>query len=87
MIKELSFIVFEEEDGTPCVGFNRYAAEGYIDDGHKWSEADREAFAELIAPLDLEEVGTFTYQYFEDSESIDKLRAMGMKEQDPVWTL
>lgn len=92
MIEELSYLLFPD-DADPdrfLLGFNRYNSMGFIDDGYEWSEEDEWDFNDLVLEhlsdfIHISEVNRFTYEVFEILGLEEKLRALGIKRQEPGW--
>jgi hypothetical protein len=86
MIKGLSYIFFEDENGYDQVGFNRFNSPGYLDDGKGWTTEEHEEFQDIVGDLELEEVGSFIYEYQGTQADLEnKLTSLGMKSQNPAW--
>lgn len=84
----ISYILFEDQ-GNTLVGFNRYNSKGFIDDGSKWSEKDKQVFAKLIHELedfmDVSEAGCFTYEVGDSVGLENKLYELGVVEMEQGW--
>lgn len=91
MSKKLGFIIFDDLDmECTCLGFNRFNSKGFIDDGHKWTDEDRDEFYEnVILPLgdfiDTGEMMSFTYQILDEDGLRVALDKMGLEEQEAAW--
>jgi len=86
-MKVLSYILFEDEEGNPCVGFNKHNSPGFIDDGYGWTDEEREDFYDrFVYALGLDEIGSFTFQFPGDEAELEnKLIEMGLKSQEQGW--